>query len=101
MNLRSIAEFNSTAVSIDNTIRLIRREKAKGLKSSYNVSEYGINGFGYNLMHLNKIDDALKIFTLNTELYPCSFNTWDSLGECLLKLNKKEAGLALTGNLWN
>jgi tetratricopeptide (TPR) repeat protein len=32
----------------------------------------------------------LKIFKLNTELYPDGFNTFDSYGECLLLLNKKE-----------
>lgn len=41
-----------------------------------------------------KIDYALKIFQINRELYPAGFNTWDSLGECLLKLKRTEEGLA-------
>ena len=41
-------------------------------------------------MGKNKYEDALKIFTLNTELYNNAFNTWDSLGECLIALGKKE-----------
>ncbi|MBC7913710.1 MAG: tetratricopeptide repeat protein [Pyrinomonadaceae bacterium] len=93
MNLMSISEYNSTATNIDNTIGVIKAEKAKGVRSSYNVSESAINSFGYGLLNSGRKDDALKIFTLNTELYPYGFNTWDSLGECLLKLNKKEAGL--------
>jgi Tfp pilus assembly protein PilF len=32
----------------------------------------------------------LKIFQLNTELYPDGFNTFDSYGECLLLLHKKD-----------
>jgi tetratricopeptide (TPR) repeat protein len=33
------------------------------------------------------------VFKLNTELYPNGFNTWDSYGECLLALGKKEEGI--------
>ena len=39
-------------------------------------------------MNENKNDEALKIFKLNTELYPQGYNTFDSYGECLLKLNQ-------------
>ena len=41
-------------------------------------------------MNQGKKEDALKIFKLNTELYPNSSNTFDSYGECLLKLGDKE-----------
>lgn len=36
---------------------------------------------------------ALKIFKLNTALYPSAYNTYDSYGECLLKLGKKEEAI--------
>ncbi|WP_069660868.1 tetratricopeptide repeat protein [Arcticibacter eurypsychrophilus] len=93
-NLPTIAEYNRTSSDIDKTISLIKAEKEKGIKSAYNVSETSINDFGYELMSSGKINDALKVFVINTELYPTKFNTWDSLGECLLKLNRKEEGLA-------
>ncbi len=91
--LLSVSKYYTKENSIDKTITLIKDEKKKETKSSYNVSEDALNNFGYELIKLNKTDDALKIFTLNTELYPNSFNTYDSLGECLLKLNKKDEGL--------
>jgi Flp pilus assembly protein TadD len=34
---------------------------------------------------------ALKVFALNTELYPDSANAWDSLAECHAALGEKEA----------
>ena len=94
MNLQSISAYNSNVRNIDSTIELIKTEKVKGTKASYNVSESAINSFGYGLLNSGRTDEALKIFTLNTVLYPDGFNTWDSLGECLLKLNQTEAGLA-------
>ena len=44
-------------------------------------------------MASKKLTDALEIFKLNTRLYPDSFNTFDSLGECLLLMGKKEEGI--------
>jgi len=93
MNLLSITAFYTKTNSIDEALKFIKDETAKGSKSDYNVSETAINNFGYELMNATKIDDALKIFKLNTELYPNSFNTHDSYGECLLKLNRKAEGL--------
>ena len=72
---------------------MIKAEKVKGDTAIYNVSEGEINSFGYELLSAKKANDALIIFTLNTELYPNGFNTFDSLGECLLILNKKEEGI--------
>jgi Tfp pilus assembly protein PilF len=37
------------------------------------------------LMGKGQMEDALKLFTLNTEQYPHSWNVWDSLAECYLK----------------
>lgn len=56
--------------------------------STYDVSdsnvEFNINISGYLLLNMKKTDEALKIFKLNTELYPDSFNTWDSLAEAYM-----------------
>lgn len=93
MNLVSVSAYFSKSNSIDKTIKFIKAEKKKRNKSEYNVSEGGINSFGYELMNSNNTQEALKIFKLNTELYPNGSNTFDSYGECLMKLNKKEEGL--------
>ncbi|MEO8765401.1 MAG: alpha/beta hydrolase-fold protein [Ginsengibacter sp.] len=46
--------------------------------------EEAINSYGYNLLQLNKIDEALIFFKKNTENYPQSYNTYDSYGEALM-----------------
>ena len=43
--------------------------------------EAAINQTGYDLLRLDLVDEAIRVFTLNTERYPDSWNTWDSLGE--------------------
>lgn len=87
---RSILIFHKNAASIDETIHFINEERKKGSNSEYNVSEMGINSFGYALMQQKKYDEALAILLLNTQLYPNSWNTFDSYGEILLKLDHKE-----------
>lgn len=94
MNLTPISDYHGSAKSIDQTINFIKAEHKKGLKSDYNVSESEINTFAYGLLNSNKQQEALKIFVLNTKLYPNGYNTFDSLGECLLLLGKKKEGLA-------
>lgn len=93
LNLLSVSTYYSTPNSIDKTVHYIKSEFQKGDQSAYNVSESGINNFGYELIHANKLEEALKIFKLNTQLYPKGYNTFDSYGECLLKLNRKKTGL--------
>jgi len=44
-------------------------------------------------MRRNRHKDALAILKLNTELYPMSYNTWDSYGECLLELGENNEAL--------
>ena len=46
-----------------------------------------------NYLHMEQNEDALKIFKLNTELFPKGYNTYDSYGECLLKVGHLEDGL--------
>lgn len=93
MNLTPISEFHSKFNSIKQTIKFIKSEHKKGLKSTYNTSENELNSFAYELLNSKKENDALEVFILNTKLYPNGFNTFDSLGECLLLLGKKEESL--------
>lgn len=93
LNLISVSDYYSQTKSIEKTIELILDEKQKGDRSEYNITESGINSFAYELMHAGKVDDALQIFKLNTELYPNAYNAFDSYGECLMKLNKKKEAL--------
>lgn len=45
------------------------------------VTEGAINGVGYRLLGAGRIEEALTVFRFNTELFPESFNVYDSLGE--------------------
>jgi tetratricopeptide (TPR) repeat protein len=60
----------------------------------YNLSEESINTFGYELITKQQLQDALLIFKLNVELYPQSYNVYDSYGECLLLLGQVKEGIA-------
>ncbi|MAM18611.1 MAG: tetratricopeptide repeat protein [Christiangramia sp.] len=61
--------------------------------SEYDLSEMGINSFGYQLMAMNRNEDALIILKLNTELYPKGANTWDSLGEIYQNLGDTQQSI--------
>nr|WP_258026925.1 serine hydrolase domain-containing protein [Stenotrophomonas pavanii] len=52
--------------------------------------ERAINAGGYAIRESLGAGRALKVFTLNTELYPDSANAWDSLAECHAALGEKE-----------
>lgn len=88
MNLKSLSEIYKTEKSFSKIVKLIRSEHKKGIKSGYNVNEEVINSFGYQLLNEKKNEEALRIFKLNTVLYPNGFNTFDSYGEVLLSQGK-------------
>lgn len=93
MNLITIDSYYDGGNTIDQTSKLLKEEFKKGTLSEYNISEDAINNFGYSLLNRNKNEEALKIFKLNTELYPNGFNTYDSYGECLMALGKKKEAI--------
>ncbi|MCB0563756.1 MAG: tetratricopeptide repeat protein, partial [Phaeodactylibacter sp.] len=43
--------------------------------------EKEFNDTGYRLMNRDQLEPALLVFQLNTQLFPESANTWDSLAE--------------------
>lgn len=43
-----------------------------------------LNTIGYMLLRLDRLDDALEVFELNIELYPGTWNVYDSYAEALL-----------------
>lgn len=92
MNKKELSELLNEGKSIEEVVTFC--EAADLETSEYDLSQSGINGFGYQLMANNKDEDALKILELNTRLYPKGFNAFDSYGECLVKLGQIEAGIA-------
>ena len=57
----------------------------KNFSQTYNFEETELNFLGYRLLELNKIDEAIEIFKLNSESYPTSFNVYENLGEAYMK----------------
>lgn len=57
--------------------RRIKREQP----DSVAVSEQRLNTLGYELLRAGKLREATAVFALNAELYPQSFNVYDSLGD--------------------
>ncbi len=55
-----------------------------------NSSEKELNVYGYELLNKNKIDEALKIFELNINRHPSSWNCYDSYGDALIRAGKKD-----------
>lgn len=67
-------------------------EFRKNPANEYQNIEADINAFGYTLARTQKMNEAIEIFKLNTELYPESANVYDSLGEAYANQgNKAEA----------
>lgn len=52
-----------------------------------------LNNMGYDLMRKDELKSALSVFKLNTELYPESYNVYDSYGEALLKAGDKDEAI--------
>jgi len=57
------------------------------------ISESSINSAGYQLMFAKKMPDSLRIFQLNVELHPDSWNVYDSLGEAYMNNGDKELAI--------
>jgi tetratricopeptide (TPR) repeat protein len=56
------------------------------------ANEGQLNIYGYNLLSQKKYDEAIAVFILNTQKYPMSANSFDSLGEAYaIKGDKKNA----------
>jgi len=52
--------------------------------TEYYVNERQFNALGYRLLGRGQTDDAVAVFTLNTALFPGSWNAWDSLAEAYM-----------------
>lgn len=49
---------------------------------------------GYRLVQDGHLDDALRVFAYNAELYPADWNAFDSYGEALLKAGRRAEAIA-------
>ncbi len=86
-----LSELLTKGKTIDEVIKVIKSANKKD--SDYITSIWAINALGYDLFKQKNFNDALKLFKLNTELYPEKANPWDSYSECLMAMGKKEEGI--------
>jgi imidazolonepropionase-like amidohydrolase len=63
---------------------LIERLRTSAPESAV-AGEEALNGLGYQLLLAGRVSEALDVFRANTEDFPRSANTFDSLGEALAK----------------
>jgi len=68
------------------------RNKFNTEPEKWDFSEYELNKLGYTLLQTNNTK-AIAVFGLVTDLYPNSWNAWDSLGESLAAAGKKEEAI--------
>lgn len=61
------------------------RLAAKHFNSRHADLRRELNGIGYMFLRLDRVEDALAVFGLNIELYPESWNVYDSYAEALLE----------------
>lgn len=61
------------------------------------LRENVINFFGYDRLYNDQfgidVDKAIEFFELNTQFYPGSYKTWDSLAEAYMVKGKKELAI--------
>ena len=78
--------------NIGKAIKFYRKAK-KHHADQYAFREVETNQFGYQLIAMNKLEDAKAIFKLNVEEYPDSWNTYDSYAEALMNNGEKEEAI--------
>jgi len=100
-DLRSVAEF---AADEGAEAALIYYQQLKEKYKDFDwwtvldpeILESSINRRGYASMQNGDLESAFQVFTLNTMLFPDSFNVWDSLGECYYNIKKPTSSETLS-----
>ncbi len=78
----------------DEAIRQVVAERDND-SPGYFYLEAEFNAYGYNFLQQNRLDEAITLFKINAELYPDSWNVYDSLGEALLLAGNSEEAAAM------
>ena len=73
----------------------VRLNELKADTENYNLSENDMNNMAYEMLENNHLEQALETFKINTFLFPASDNAYESYGEGLLKINKKDEALSM------
>lgn len=89
--------YGSTLVDKDIDIAFIKFQELRDDTSHYYLSEEDMNDLGLQLLYVPTFNGhnelALEVLKQNTLLFPNSFNTYDSYGEALAKVGKKDEAI--------
>ncbi len=69
------------------------KQLSKEWGEEFKPSEALINNNAYYLIRQGKFNIALDFFKLNIELYPQSYNVYDSIADCYLKMGFKDLAI--------
>ncbi len=77
----------------EHSIEVANELKAKN--PDVKPTEDDLNDWAYRMMSRGKLKEALGIFKLNVDLFPKSWNVYDSYGEALSKNGQKEEAIVM------
>ncbi len=93
MNLKKLLAKYQSENNINSLIQFCKENYQQD--SAYDLSWEGISQFGFQLKRLDKLEDAIKIFELNIELYHKEYDVFHTLGLEYINLNRKIEGIKL------
>jgi|GEM_PF-890833 len=91
-NKKQLFTLYIDGMAIDEIIDLCKKECM--VDGAYNITNRSINKFAYQLENDGEYEVALKVFTLNTALFPDLYKTHENLGAHLLQMGKQKASIA-------
>jgi CubicO group peptidase (beta-lactamase class C family) len=91
--------YGSTLVEKGIDIAFVKLNKLRDDSTRYYLNEDDMNDLGYQLLYEATFDRhnelALEVFKQNILLFPNSYNPYDSYGEALAKVGKKEQAILM------
>jgi tetratricopeptide (TPR) repeat protein len=70
-------------------------EMMQQVEEADDLCEKAVNRYGYTFMRTHGgIENALRLFRLNVNLFPSSYRAYDSLGECFMVAGNNELAIA-------
>jgi glyoxylase-like metal-dependent hydrolase (beta-lactamase superfamily II) len=92
--VESAARLVQDAIQAEGTEAGLKKlAELKAQKGRYFFNERQFNSAGYRFLSMGRTDDAIAVFKMNVELFPKSWNVYDSLAEAYA--SKGETGLAI------
>jgi hypothetical protein len=86
---RLLAITKDATSSVADVAQLFRALHNRGIILDSHI-EWQPNATGYWLLHHNRPEDSVKIFELQTELFPTAANGFDSLGDGYMALSENK-----------